>query len=181
MIKKIITCIVTCILTCTLVQAATPEEYTQVFNEATTACKIYKHPCTITPIEDNKLWAQTRSGGRIEVSTKLLITMNESQVRGVIYHEVGHVVLEHIEKTAEYLYMSKLNKDYNENFFNSFRRQNELQADRFATYLGLFTFKETDLIGALIILTPTDQFYKTHISHPSTADRIQQIEQILGR
>lgn len=181
MIKKIITCMVTCILTCTLAQAATVKEYTQVFKEATAVCKVYKHPCTIEAIKDDKMWAITMAQGKIQVSTKLLETMNQAQVRGVVYHETGHAVFQHVEKSAEYMYESMLNGTFDKDYYNEFRRQNELQADRFATYLGLFTLKDTDLIGALIILTPPDDFYKTHPSHPSTNDRIEQIEQILGR
>lgn len=181
MIKKIITCMVTCILTCTLAQAATVEEYTQVFNEGISVCKMYNHPCTIKAVPSDSMWAVTMAQGNIQVSTKLLLEMNQPQVRGVVYHEVGHAVLEHIEKTAEYLYDTQRTNSFDKFYYFALRRDFEFQADRFATYLGLFTFKETDLIGALIILTPPEEFYKTQLTHPSTNDRIEQIEKILGR
>lgn len=181
MLKNIITCIVTCILTCTLAQAATQQEYEQVFNEARAACKVYRTPCSITIVPHRGMFAQTKNDGQIEVSSGLLSYLTQAQVRGVIYHEVGHVVHRDVEKNAEYLYMTRLNNNFNKEFYFSMRRQAELQADRFAIYLGLFTFKDADLIGALIVITPPDEFYKTHLSHPSTADRIKAMERILGR
>ena len=181
MLKRIITCIVTCILTCTLAQAATPVEYEQVFNEATMACKVYRKICTITVVPNNNMFAQTKNDGYIEVSSGLLNRMTQPQVRGVIYHEVGHVVLEHVEKNAEYIYMARYNNNFNKDFYFSMRREHEYQADRFAIYLGLFTFKNADLIGALKVITPVEDYYKEHLSHPSTADRIKAMERILRR
>lgn len=163
------------------VHAATVREYTKVFKEATTICSIYKHTCTVTVVQHDKMFAQTRYMGDIQVSSKLLEVMNERQIRGVLYHEVGHVVFEHIEKTAQYLYESKTRGDYDENYYQEFRRQNEYQADRFATYLIKFTKQKEGLSEALLILTPPEELNKVHKSHPSTNDRIKQIEQILGR
>ena len=103
MIKKTLialTCIVTCAV---MVQAATPEEYNKVFNEAIGLCSVYKKKCTIEVIEHPKMWAQTGADARIQVSTELLRRMNEAQVRGAIFHEVGHAVMEHVETTSEHM------------------------------------------------------------------------------
>ena len=58
------------------------------------------------------------------------------------------------------------------------RRRYEYQADRFATFTGIFTHKEVDMEGALLILTPPEKINTTEPTHPSTADRIKAIQDI---
>ena len=177
MIKKLfitLACMLTYALT---VQAATIDEFYQVAKEGTTVCKVYHNPCTIARIEHNQMWANTRSGGDIRVSSKLIDTLNIAELRGVIYHEVGHHVLKHIEKLSDYVVLIPPSKERDISV-SEFRKQHELEADRFAIYLGIFINKPTDLIGALITLTPPEEFYKTQATHPSTAIRIRQLEMI---
>lgn len=179
MIKRILTCVLTCILTCTLtVQAATMDEYREVAREATRVCVAYKNPCMIIAIPHDKMWANTRYGGDIRVSTELIYRMNKEQLRGVIYHELGHHILNHIEKLVEYMMDNPTEGGYNKEAYNQFRRKHELEADRFAVYLSLFLFNDADLEGALKMLTPPEDYYKTHPSHPSTYERIRQMELI---
>lgn len=185
MIKKLfitLICILTCIVTCTLtVQACSLGEYNKLAEETSGVCQVFKTTCTIKLVEHPKMWAQTKAYGAIEISTELVDKMNEAQVRGVLYHEAGHAVLQHVEKSAEYLYTTKRMGTYNETLYHNMRRQYELQADRFAVFTGILINKDTDLAGALRILTPLDQYYTTHSSHPSTADRINQIQFIQER
>lgn len=178
MIKKLLIAL-TCIATCAvMVQAATPEEYNKVFNEAIGLCSVYKKKCTIEVIEHPKMWAQTGADAKIQVSTELLRRMNEAQVRGAIFHEVGHAVMEHVEATSEHIAIKKLNGTFDQEKLYEYMRANEYRADRFAVFTGFFTFKDVDLKGALTILTPPEEYYTQHKTHPSTADRIKAIDNI---
>jgi Zn-dependent protease with chaperone function len=178
MIKKILIAL-TCIATCAvMVQAATPEEYNKVFNEAIGLCSVYKKKCTIEVIENQRMRAQTGADARIQVSTELLRRMNEAQVRGAIFHEVGHAVMEHVETTSEHIAIKKLNGTFDQEKLYEYMRANEYRADRFAVLAGFFTFKDVNLKGALTILTPPEEYYNQHKTHPSTADRIKAIDNI---
>lgn len=171
--------LITCLLTCSVtVQAATPEQFVKVASEGKQICKLYRTTCTVRPVAHEKLWAITKPFGEIEISTGMIEKLNEAQLRGVIYHEVGHRVLQHVEKTAEYIYISKYNKTFNQEVLNDFRRKNELQADKFAIYFSLFTLRNIDLKGALLIITPKQDMYITGNTHPSTADRIKNIRRL---
>ena len=178
MIKKIITLLISLLVFTVSVQAATMDEFREVAREATRVCATYKNPCIVMAIPHDKMWANTRFGGDIRVSTELIYTMNKAQLRGVIYHEVGHHVLNHIEKLVEFMMEHPTDGVYNREVYNAFRRKHELEADRFAIHLSLFLFNDADLEGALKILTPPEDYYKTHPSHPSTYERVRQMELI---
>ena len=157
---------------------ATVEEQVKVFNETQQLCKIYRTKCTVDIVKHKELSAQTGPYGRILVSSGMIKRFNENQLRATLYHEVGHVVFRHVETTAEYLYMCNIQRACNKEYFDNMRRQNELQADRFASYVLKFTGKKNELPEALLILTPPDKLNETYPSHPSTAERIERIRRI---
>lgn len=178
MLKRLLTISLTVLLTVSQVEAATMQEAQKVFKEGQHICSIYRQQCIIKPVRDKKLLAQTKPYGYIDVSTYLIDKLTIEQLRGVVYHEVGHRVMQHVEKTAEYLYTSKYNGTFDKEYFSEFRKKNELQADKFAVYIGMFTFKSIDLVGALIAITPREDFYIEGETHPSTADRIENIRRL---
>lgn len=158
--------------------AVTAEEQIKLFNEAQQLCKLYRTECTVSVVKDNTLAAQTGAYGKIQVSSEMIKRFNENQLRATLYHEVGHVVFKHVETTAEYLYMCNIQRVCNKDYFDNMRRQNELQADRFASHVLKFTGKKNELPEALLILTPPDKINETYPSHPSTAERIERIRRI---
>lgn len=181
MIKRLIlllTCIVTCSVTCTL--AVNSLQVEKLFNEGKTLCDLYQKQCNFTIVNYEGMVAQTRYQGEISLSTGIIKAMTEEQLRGVLFHEVGHVVLRHIEIKGDHYYTCMKNHDCNQEYINNMRREHEYQADRFSTYVCKYGNKRCDLIGALMVLTPPKDMDKTHDSHPSTRDRINAIWRILN-
>jgi len=157
----------------------TIEEKDRVFTEARYLCKVYRTTCNPEVIQDDRLIGETGAYGRIFISTGMIKRFNVHQLRATVYHEVGHVVFRHVEKTSEYLYICGQQRSCNPEYFDEMRRKNEYQADRFASYVLKFTNRRNELPEALLILTPPADTNKTFHSHPSTTDRIKQIRNII--
>lgn len=169
--------IVILILLAPVVFSITTEQRDKLFTEARLLCYTYGYICKPIEVVDTKyMWGQTDNYNNIRLSTALLNRMTEPQVRGVLYHEVGHVVFQHSPKTIDYLTMCGSKCD--PKTISNMRRRYEYQADRFATFTGIFTHKEVDMEGALLILTPPEKINTTEPTHPSTADRIKAIQDI---
>lgn len=175
-ITKIVLIILILILIAPVVFSATQWEAVDIYREATTLCIIYKTKCSITTVPSKYATAITKENGRIEISDKMIALMTKDELRGVLFHEVGHVVFKHVEKNIKY-YRHCGNK-CNDIYMENVRKQRELQADRFATYVMKLTGKKEGLSGALLKVTPPKMINKEWSSHPSTADRIKQIRRI---
>lgn len=160
--------------------AANSLQVEKLFNEAKGLCSLYQKQCNFTVVNYEGMVAQTRYGGEISLSTGIIKAMNEEQLRGVLFHEVGHVVFRHIEIKGDHYYTCMKNHDCNQEYISNMKRQHEYQADRFSTYVCKYGNMRCDLIGALLILTPPKDLHKTHDSHPSTVDRINAIYNILN-
>ena len=159
---------------------ATLDEAHQVINESKALCTLYQKYCSVRIVNLEESMAQTRYQGDITITTGLIKAMNVAQLRAVLFHEVGHVVLNHIEIKADYMYRCNMNNNCNPTYKSELSREQEYQADRFSTYATKFSRKQGDLIGALLIITPPQDINKVHETHPSTADRIQAIRRILN-
>lgn len=179
MLKKLFTLLILLSLSIQSVWAITPTERDKLFTETVLLCKVFNKRCIVNQVRDDNLWAHTKYYGQIEISTGILETMDVHQVRGVLYHEAGHAILEHVEKTAWYLYNTNQNNTFNEQAFYELRRKYEFQADRFATYIIKLTRQREGLSEALLILVPPQYYHTTSDTHPSVADRIQQIRIIM--
>ena len=158
------------------VMGATILERDLVFKEGELLCKVYGRDCTFTEVTGKDMYAYSTYLDMVFISSKLREIYTKEQLRGVIYHEVGHIVLSHIEKINKV--KTQCGDGCNNEVINNMRRRFELQADRFAVLTSKFLHIKTDLKGGLIIITPPDKYYTTHPSHPSTADRIKQIEEL---
>ena len=169
--------ILTLILLAPIVFAIDTVTRDNLFTEVRILCGAYGKVCTPKEYKDDVyMWGQTRDNNIIVLSSALIKRMNEAQVRGVLFHEVGHVVFRHMDKTIDYLYMCGNKCD--PKVIAEMRRRYEYQADRFATFVSIFTHKEVDLEGALLILTDPKDINTTQDTHPSTADRIKAIQTI---
>lgn len=160
-------------------QASTLIERTKVFNETMDVCRAYHTKCTIGVIQNDRLLANTYEGGRILVSTGMLETMDEKQLRSVIFHEVGHVVMHHVENTKGYIQACKYSNSCNQEFIYQMMRSYELKADRFSVLLTKKLGKPEGLSEALIIITPPKYLFTTSNTHPSTAARVRIIKRIM--
>lgn len=180
-IKIVLLAIIIILLAVPVADAVTDKQRDKVFKEVTILCNIYRKSCTIEIVDNNYLIARTQAFGKIIVSTGMIKTMNEDQFRSVLFHEVGHRVLEHVEKTSQYLYFCKHDKNCDNNYITEMKRRNEYEADRFSVLVLKFTRHKEALSDALLIITPPEHIYTTFPTHPSTADRIKQIDRIMGR
>lgn len=158
--------------------AITDKEKQGLFIEAKVLCSMFAKQCKVVEETNKSMYAQTGIDNVISISSALLDRMNQKQVRSVLYHEVGHVVYGHVEKNFEYIMECSAEGTCNNPIYHEMRRNAELQADRFAIYVLKYTRQEEGLIEALLILTPKDMINTTHSTHPSTADRIKQIERL---
>ena len=180
-IKIVLLAIIIILVAVPIADAVTDKQRDKVFKEVTTLCNIYRKSCTIEIVDNKYLIARTQAFGKIIVSTGMIKAMNEDQFRSVLFHEVGHRVLEHVEKTSQYLYFCQHNKNCDSNYITEMRRRNEYEADKFSVLVLKFTRHKEALSDALLIITPAEDVYKTFPTHPSTADRIRQIDRIMGR
>ena len=169
--------IIILILLAPIVFGITTEQKDKLFTEVRMLCGTYGYICSPQEAKDFKyMWGQTSNGNVIKLSSALLNRMTEEQVRGVLYHEVGHVVFQHVDKTVDYIAMCGSKCD--PQVIAQMRRRYEYQADRFAIFTSIFTRKPIDIEGALLILTPPEKINTTELTHPSTADRIKVIQDI---
>lgn len=176
-IIRSIAIIVILILLAPIVFAVDQATKDKIFKETTMLCSIYSKMCTITEVRDNKyMYAQTGTRDNIQVSSALVNRMNEAQLRGVMFHEAGHVIFNHVGRTIDYIALCGKQCDIEK--ISLMRKRYEYQSDRFATYVGIYTNKDVDLIGALLILTDPKDMYKNNPTHPCTADRIKEIRRI---
>lgn len=157
---------------------ATVKERDKVFKEATNLCKIYLKQCSIHYVNYDGMAAQTKYNGNIYISSGFVDKLTEAQLRSVLYHEVGHVVLEHIEKSAQYQYTCNYYNTCNQEAVSNIHRKYEYEADRFAVLVTKFTGKPEGLEGALKIITPPSDMNTTQTTHPSTSDRIREIRRL---
>ena len=155
----------------------TVEEAKPVFTEIGILCNMFNAYCTVSSVPDSHLFAQTQFNGRIIISTGLLEKLNINQVRAVLYHEAGHAVLKHPEKTYKY-YTECMPNGCSDNIYMAVRKEYELQADRFAVLVLKYTKQKETLSEALYIITPIEELNTVHPSHPSTSYRIEQIQRI---
>lgn len=176
-IIKIILVVLILILIGTKALSITIDEAKPIFDEITVLCRIFGTHCTVEDVVSNNTFAQTQFNGRIIISSGLLEKLNENQTKSVLYHEAGHAILKHVERTYKY-FKECMPDSCNDMLFTSMRRQFELQADRFAAYVLKFTNQHEGLSEALLIITPTDQINVTHPSHPSTIERIECIRRV---
>lgn len=153
------------------------DEARPIFGEITLLCSMFGTHCTVTDVVDNHMFAQTQFNGRIIISSGLLAKLNTNQTRAVLYHEAGHAVLKHVERTYRY-HQDCMPDKCNQEFIDGVRRQHEIHADRFATLVLKHTHQHEGLSEALLIITPTDQINVTHPSHPSTIERIERIRRV---
>lgn len=175
-IKLILLIIIILLLSVPLADASTEIERDLVFKEGELICRVYKKDCDFVEVEDKGMYAYSTGLDMIFISSKLRETFTKEQLRGVVYHEVGHVVLEHVYKLNKF--HGSCGNECNLEVMNNLRRRYEFQADRFAVLVAKYLHIKQDLKGGLIILTPIDKYYTTHPSHPSTADRIRKIEEL---
>ena len=158
--------------------AITNDEAKSLYKETKMLCLLYGKQCTVVQVKDGGMFAETNANNTIRISTGLLYRMNIPQVRSVLFHEVGHVVFNHVTRTLDYF--DKCGRDCNLTIISEMRKDYELQADRFSTYVCKYAKLPQDLPGALLILTPKEDINKEQPTHPSTARRIEQVWRVLN-
>lgn len=156
------------------VTAITIQEAQPIKQEGEFICKLYNTKCDIIFVDNEYPYARTRLYGIINVSNSLVEMMNKDELRSVIYHEVGHRVLKHVEQIATLIDNPAISKRE----ISEFRYKKELEADRFATLLVKYTKRKEGLSSALLKITPPEFIDKDSPTHPSTRLRIIKIRNI---
>lgn len=157
-----------------LAYGITLDEQIKISNEAKALCTSFNNYCSIRYFESYVPQGYTSYDHSINLSTGLTNYLDYNETRAVVLHEVGHVVLNHYKKQDKFLASWNLNM----NELKSFRHSNEFSADEFATRYVLLLNQQNYLPQALTKLTAPSKMNTSTSTHPSTNDRIKQINSI---
>lgn len=157
-----------------LVYGITLDEQIKISNEAKVLCTSLNNYCSVRFFESYVPQGYTSYDHTIHLSTGLTNYLDYNETRAVVLHEVGHVVLNHYKKQDKFLQTWNLNTRE----LQSFRHSNEYAADEFATKYILLLHQQNYLSQALTKLTAPTKMNLATMTHPSTNDRIKQINSI---
>lgn len=158
------------------VNGATLQEQEEVLLEGRMLCTIFGVRCTTVIDPSTKVFANTDGTNKITISSELGNILTKDELRGVVYHEVGHASLKHIKK----LWFFLTTQPFDEQELRELRHKHELEADRFASYVLLVTNQPNELVSALKKIVAPEHLDKETKTHPATTERIRRIEAIKG-
>lgn len=161
--------------------AASLESTQKIFDEARGICKIYLKQCEPHLVISNQWQAVTHKEKDIYITSDLVKALTEDELRAVIYHEVGHAVLRHTTREANWLMSVSSNKTYTKEAHYNLRRIHEYEADRFASYTLKFTRRPNCLPEALFKIVPPEYWNVEFPTHPSVIDRVHKIKIIIDK
>lgn len=165
----------------TIANAANEVEMTKVFNEVRSICPYYLQQCEPHLVISNSLQAVTHKEKNIYISSGLVKLLDEDELRAVMYHEVGHAVLRHTTREANWLVSTTANGNYSKEAYNNLRRTHEYEADRFASYTLKLMNRNNKLSEALFKIVPSQYWGIEFPTHPATTDRVHRIKMIINK
>ena len=94
---------------------------------------------------------------------------------------MGHAVLRHTTREANWLMSVSANKTYTKEAHYNLRRAHEYEADRFASYTLKFTRQPNRLPEALFKIVPPEYWNVEFPTHPSIIDRVHRFKTIINK
>lgn len=143
---------------------------TVVISELT--CQRYNRKCKVQFTNQAIVNAMTYPDGHIYITRALSDRLDDNEVLGVAFHEVGHHVLQHYRRFPV-TKSTILFKDAKQ-IIHSF----EYEADAFATLESIRLTKTTGTDTALMKITGGNLIDAETLTHPSTRNRVYRIRLI---
>lgn len=168
--------IIITLLLCSPVYGTTIEDAKQIFKEAQSNCLLHKTICTFKVIQFERPIAYT-TYANITVSSKMIELLTEDELRGVVFHEVAHAVLQHSRQGQLYIenYYIKYKQPVPLETAIKFRYLKEIEADSYASVL-LYLNNQPNKIGDALNKIVPEEYHKENMpTHPSNYNRIQNI------
>lgn len=156
-------------------KGATIEEQSQVIDEVISLCNYYNTSCSVRIVNDFRYKAYTQYN-KITYSNSIGDLLTKDELRCILFHELGHVLNDHSNKGIMFQ-----NKAYNEgrsltqDETKQIRHYFEYEADSTMTRLLFENKKPNKFKEAIGKITAGSNIYNESISHPSTFNRIQNV------
>lgn len=156
-------------------KAATISEQAQVIDEVISLCNYYNTYCSVRIVNDFRNVAYTKNNN-ITISNTLANNFPKDELRGILYHELGHVLNQHSQKGQIIMQqIQTAGRSITPFEVKQIRHKFEYEADTKATQLLYENKKPEALSDALIRISEGSDRNKDTISHPSTNQRVNNI------
>ncbi len=156
-------------------KAATISEQAQVIDEVISLCNYYNTYCSVRIVDDFRNVAYTKNND-ITISNTLANNFPKDELRGILYHELGHVLNQHSQKGQAIMnQIQTMGKSITPLEAKQIRHRFEYEADAKATQLLYENKKPQSLSKALMRISKGRDRNKDTISHPSTNQRVRNI------
>ena len=157
-------------------KGATIEEQSQIIDEVISLCNYYNTFCSVRIVNDFRYKAYTKYND-ITYSNSLGDLLTKDELRCILFHELGHVLNQHSMKgqviATEYnqqgIRLSELD-------VKQIRHRFEYEADSTMVKLLVENKKPNRFKEALSKVSKDSNIYQESISHPSTYNRIQNVD-----
>ena len=149
-----------------------------IYMEVSNLCREHNTECYVKIDTCDKPNAYT-NGGNIYLCQETVDLLEPDELRGVLYHEVSHIILDHPSKTLEYdKQLECLPKDKKYFLMARYRNDRELEADALAVELLIENNRPVTLIQSL---HKTTRYSKQTFTHPSLIQREENIRKAMKR
>lgn len=159
-------------------ESATIQERQALYKEGTMLCMEHSTSCTIKEFNSPHGNAMTQYNN-IWVSTQMAERLPVNEIRAIMYHEIGHVVLKHSNSGLAFMdRYYKMGRYPTVEEVRKFRHKNEFEADNFASIALRVHNYHNDFDKALMHITTPGEYEYSSNSHPSPKIRIKRIKQL---
>lgn len=183
MIKRILRLLI--LLICLLVvgvppmYGATEKEVIELFTESQQLCLATLRKCEFRIITVDLPLAYTQ-GTAITVGSGVYTRLTKDELRGVIYHETAHAILNHSNRTKDYInsFRAKNGREITPAEAQNYKYKMEDDADALAVAMLVWTKHPVLLDEALIKITGPYKATQASWTHPSVQYRVNRIRSI---